>query len=261
MANNLFKAERDALAFLGLMSRMFQNFDVQFTAPDGELSHTRGLNIHAVIIDNATGQVLGMQQNNIHEQNNPLLHAEQLTLKEAIERKNETQPIDPATTSVESYYRNLLFNDPNSYDALKNGATIYTTLEPCPFCTSALLVSRVKRIVYITPDSSYGNSFYILWTTFYKKYDIHYEQLTLPPVQASTIVTSAKGFLESIMKKVEEMKNSPKPMASTLYFDFLKTDLELISNYFRTIAAKDLATAEDELANNTQFLEDLKKIC
>jgi tRNA(Arg) A34 adenosine deaminase TadA len=254
MTANIFKAERDALAFLGLMSNMFQNFDDQFQAPDGERSHTSGLNIHALIIDNATGQVLGMQQNRIHQANNPLLHAEQLTLKEAIERKNAQNPRDPATTSVEGYYRNLLFNDPNSYDALKTGATIYTTLEPCPLCTSALLVSRMKRIVFITPDNAYGDSFYSLWSTFYKKYDIRYEQFALRSIQESTIVTTANKYSKGIMEKIIQMKDVP----GTLFFDSLKTELKAITEYFQALLPDELVTKGAELKNNATLLEELQ---
>src|SRR5687767_2891064 len=104
MASNIFKAEKDSLCFLGLMSNMFARFDAQIPGPTKEPTHTNGLNIHALIIDNVSGQVLGMQQNTIHKFNNPLLHAEQLTLQEAIATKNKISPRDPATTSVEDYY-------------------------------------------------------------------------------------------------------------------------------------------------------------
>ena len=34
--------------------------------------------------------------------------------------------------------------------------TIYVTLEPCLMCTGALLQSRIKRIVYATPEPKHG---------------------------------------------------------------------------------------------------------
>lgn len=253
MAANTFKSERDALAFLGLMSHLFKNFDDQFVAPDKEKSHTNGLNIHALMVDNEYGHILGLQKNSIHQQNNPLLHAEQLTLKEAIETKNRLSPRNPTTTSVEGYYRNLLFNDPNSYDALKSGATIYTTLEPCPFCTSALLVSRVKRIVYITPDVAYGSSFYSLWSTYYKKYDIHYEQMKMESIQGNSVVTNTIGFSKIISDKIALMKDVP----GTLFFDTLKTDLQLVYDYFKTITPQQLTSHGDELTNNSVLLAEL----
>ena len=253
MSINIFKQEKDALSFLGLMTRMYKFFDTQVTGPGGEPTHTNGLNIHALIIDNATGLVLGMQQNAIHAFNNPLLHAEQLTLQEAVAAKNKLSPRDPATTTVEDYYRNLLFNDPQSYDALQAGATIYTTLEPCPYCTSALLVSRMKRIVFITPDSTYGNSFYSLWSTYYKKYDIHYEGLDLSAA-AAPLTTQAKTSFSGLQAKISKMTTTP----GTLYFDTLKDDLKPISDYFLSLTPSVLQSQGTALKLNTTLLEALQ---
>src|SRR4051812_16009511 len=97
---NIYKSEKDALCFLGLMSNMFKFFDDQFISNEGEKTHSKGLNIHALLVDNSTGDILGMQHNSIHSFNSPLLHAEQLALKEAIERKNVLNPRDSTTTSV-----------------------------------------------------------------------------------------------------------------------------------------------------------------
>lgn len=35
-------------------------------------------------------------------------------------------------------------------------ATLYVTMEPCPMCAGAMLVARVKRLVYGTPSQYYG---------------------------------------------------------------------------------------------------------
>lgn len=252
MAVNLFKSEKDAICFLGLLANMYKHFDKQVPAPDKEPTHTKGLNIHALVVDNPTGIILGIKQNEIHAGNNPLLHAEQLTLKEAIKKKNKITKRNPNTTSVESYYRNLLFNDLNSYDALKTGATIYTTLEPCPFCTSALLVSRMKRIVYITPDIVFGNSFYSLWTTFYKKYDIHYEPMMIVP--SGPFLEKAAKLLKQLQKEVSKTPGVP----GTLYFDNLREYLKNVSAFFLKVNRKDLRTEGVENQINSKTLENLK---
>jgi tRNA(Arg) A34 adenosine deaminase TadA len=171
---SLFQTEKDAIVFLGLMAYAYKNYDAPVNAPgnDGGITHTNGLNIFAAITDNVDGEVVSIGQNLIHSQNNPMLHAEQLTLKKAIDRINTKRPRDEATTSVERYYRELLFNAPDSEGDFMVGGSIYTTLEPCPFCTSALLVNRMKRIVYIIPDAAYGGSYPYLKEKFYSKYDI-----------------------------------------------------------------------------------------
>src|SRR5262245_56505922 len=252
MATNIFKAEKDALCFLGLMSHMYLKFDTQIKGPTGDPTHTNGLNIHALVVDNTTGMVLGMQKNSIHQYNNPLLHAEQLTLGEAIATKNKISPRDPSTTSVEDYYRNLLFNDPQSFDALNNGCTIYTTLEPCPFCTSALLVSRMKRVVFITPDATYGNSFYNSWVTYYKKYDVHYEQMEIASIN-NPIITKSRKFLSDLLQQIKSMT-----VPGTLFFDTLQSDLKAIYDFFVTIKDSDLSSSGSELVRNTILLKDLQ---
>lgn len=37
-----------------------------------------------------------------------------------------------------------------------SGATLYVTIEPCPMCAGALVMSRVDRLVYGSPDSKAG---------------------------------------------------------------------------------------------------------
>ncbi len=115
---SLFQSEKDSIAFLGLMAIAYKNFDHQFKHLDGQLTHIRGLNIFAAIVDNIDGTILAEKQNQIHVENNPMLHAEQLTIREAIEKVNVKRPRNMSTTSVESYYRNYLFNDPSSKDYL-----------------------------------------------------------------------------------------------------------------------------------------------
>ena len=36
------------------------------------------------------------------------------------------------------------------------GATVYVTKEPCPMCSGAMLMSRVKRVCYAVPDPKMG---------------------------------------------------------------------------------------------------------
>src|SRR5258707_131053 len=67
----LFRAERDALAFLGLLSSLYLRFDPPISSPIGNQSqptHFHGLNVHALVIDNADGEVLALEQNQTYGQ-------------------------------------------------------------------------------------------------------------------------------------------------------------------------------------------------
>src|SRR5947199_538906 len=80
----LFRAERDALAFLGLLSSLYLRFDPPISAPIGNQSqptHFHGLNVHALVIDNADGEVLALEQNQIHAHQSPVEHGEQRALR------------------------------------------------------------------------------------------------------------------------------------------------------------------------------------
>ncbi|MBQ7515615.1 MAG: tRNA adenosine(34) deaminase TadA [Schwartzia sp.] len=38
-----------------------------------------------------------------------------------------------------------------------SGCTLYVTLEPCPMCAGALVMARLKRVVYGVPDARAGS--------------------------------------------------------------------------------------------------------
>ena len=103
----LFRAERDALAFLGLLASLYLRFDPPISCGDDDTAqptHFQGLNIHALIIDNADGEVLALEHNQIHAHQSPVEHAEQRALRMAIARIGIKRP-RAMTTTVEAYYR------------------------------------------------------------------------------------------------------------------------------------------------------------
>jgi tRNA(Arg) A34 adenosine deaminase TadA len=168
----LFRAERDALAFLGLLSSLYLRFDPPISLADGtgaQPTHFQGLNIHALIVDNADGEVLALEHNQIHAHQSPVEHGEQRALRMAIARIGAKRPRAPATT-VEDYYRTQMFYDDGAQNAdfLQRGATIYTSLEPCPMCATTILVCRVKRTVFLLQDTTYGGVWVSAKDQYYK---------------------------------------------------------------------------------------------
>jgi tRNA(adenine34) deaminase len=75
------------------------------------------------------GQVLARKHNRMIRNKDPLAHAELLALRTALALHSEK----------------WLLN-----------ATLYVTLEPCAMCAGALVLARVKRLVYATPDPKAG---------------------------------------------------------------------------------------------------------
>lgn len=83
--------------------------------------------IGAVIVIN--GEVVGSAHNRVEGSKDPTAHAEMLALTQAAASLGDWR--------IE-------------------GATVYVTKEPCPMCSGAMVMSRVKRVCYAVPDPKMG---------------------------------------------------------------------------------------------------------
>lgn len=86
--------------------------------------------IAALIVEDATGEVIARQANAPISRYDPTAHAEILALRAAAERIGN--------------YR------------LKPGLTLYVTLEPCAMCAGAISHARIARLVYGANDEKGG---------------------------------------------------------------------------------------------------------
>jgi len=85
--------------------------------------------IGAVIIDNATNEIIGEGWNRPISLNDPTAHAEIQALRNAaVNRRNYRLP----------------------------GTTLYITLEPCVMCAGAIIHARLTRVVYGAMDTKAG---------------------------------------------------------------------------------------------------------
>jgi tRNA(Arg) A34 adenosine deaminase TadA len=258
----LFRAERDALAFLGVISSLHLRFDPPISVPNGSQSqptHFHGLNIHALVIDNVDGEVLALEQNQIHAHQSPVEHGEQRVLRAAIARIGQKRPRDTATT-VEDYYRSQLFYGQGAEegDFLKQGATIYTSLEPCPMCATTILVCRVKRTVFLLQDHTFGGAWTTIKERFYDRFKLTYGQLDLSYAK-SPLIRRAHEINKAMGQKVEALHK--KNVVDTLFFDHLTEDLQAGFQFFCGIADGDLATRGAPHDANARTLRDLKRAC
>jgi tRNA(adenine34) deaminase len=83
--------------------------------------------IGAVIV--AAGEVIGAAHNQVEGSQDPTAHAEMLALTQAASKLGGWR---------------------------LDGATVYVTKEPCPMCSGALVMSRVKRVCFAVQDPKMG---------------------------------------------------------------------------------------------------------
>jgi tRNA(adenine34) deaminase len=75
------------------------------------------------------GEIIGAAHNTVESAGDPTAHAEMLALTQAAAKLGDWRLA---------------------------GATIYVTKEPCPMCSGAMLMSRVRRVCYAVPDPKMG---------------------------------------------------------------------------------------------------------
>lgn len=75
------------------------------------------------------GEVIGAAHNTVESAHDPTAHAEMLAITQAANHLGDWR---------------------------LDGATLYVTKEPCPMCSGATLMSRVKRVCYAVLDPKMG---------------------------------------------------------------------------------------------------------
>jgi tRNA(adenine34) deaminase len=75
------------------------------------------------------GEVVAAAHNTVESARDPTAHAEMLAITQAAAKLGDWR---------------------------LEGATVYVTKEPCPMCSGAMLMSRVRRVCYAVPDPKMG---------------------------------------------------------------------------------------------------------
>lgn len=258
MTTVLIQAERDALACLALFANAFARFDVPVVySNESAPSHVLGLNIHAAVIDSPDGEVLALDRNTIHSDGSPLQHGEQRALRTAIARVAAKRPRRP-DQAIEGYYRSSMFMGKGSTpeDFLNVGATLYTTLEPCPMCASTTLVCRVKRVVYLLPDQKYGGAWGMLKQKFYPTDESQYAQLTVVG-SGSAFADKVGGLYARVLGKADALRQ--QGVRDTHFLDFCRDELAEAFEMLRAATRADLASVAAGDARNADTLAGFQR--
>lgn len=85
--------------------------------------------IGCIIVENATGKIVGRGYNRRNTDKTTLAHAEITAIKKASKTLGDWR---------------------------LEGCTIYITLEPCPMCAGAIVQARLDRCVYAAPSDKAG---------------------------------------------------------------------------------------------------------
>ncbi len=137
--SNLFKLERDTIAGLGLLSATYLRFDPELLSGPN-ISHAKGYNVVCIVVDNQDGEVYAVQKNQIHQDNNPLQHAEQVGIRAAMQKihrkrhRGSNLTLDSARQTLKpppSIFRQFFFgadDDPNVITSLNR--SVHEQLQP-----------------------------------------------------------------------------------------------------------------------------------
>ena len=117
------------------------------------------------------GQVLGEGYNQKESLNDPSAHAEILAIKQA--------------STVIGDWRLM-------------GATLVSTLEPCPMCLGAILQARIENVVFLAKDLRWGACGSIIDFSNHSKFN---HRVNLEYIPTDEVVLLMKAFFKSIGKR------------------------------------------------------------
>jgi tRNA(Arg) A34 adenosine deaminase TadA len=252
-----FKAERDTIAGLGLLASHHIRFDPAIPL-GGKTLHAHGFNVHCLVVDNADGEVLALNRNRIYADQNPLQHAEQVALRDAIARLHAKRPRDDGMT-IDDYIRQRMFMAPGTQEAdyWNVGCTLYNTFDPCGFCAVTLLVCYMKRIAFLFDDKKF-DGVYEKMREYFKKRESIKEPLALVADSATPLGAGARLITE-LRAKVKALEESGTQLVMTL--DSEREALAKGAELFAAITPEHLTTQGQERARNLRTLTDIRKLC
>lgn len=135
-ANPSIVEERHQLFILGVLSYLHRTQDIE-PKPGWDIAALIAWDVENV---DQTPEFVIDRNRNFEKQGN-IFHAEIMTIEKAVAKKR--LPVD-LTKTAEQLHKEVGYRLAN--------ANLYSTLEPCPFCTLGISHSRIKNVIYFMQD-------------------------------------------------------------------------------------------------------------
>lgn len=129
--------------------------------------------VGAVVVKQATGEIVGEGFNRRESDRSPLAHAELIAIAEASKRLGGWRLVDCA---------------------------LYVTLEPCPMCAGAVINSRIERLVYGASDPKAGSCGSVIDLFMYPYNHI-------PPIERGILAEDCSKVLSDFFKQLRISKS------------------------------------------------------
>ncbi|MBS2967235.1 tRNA adenosine(34) deaminase TadA [Metabacillus sp. KIGAM252] len=91
------------------------------------------------------------------------------------------------------------------------GATLYVTLEPCPMCAGAIVLSRVERVVFGAPDPKGGCAGTLMNLLQEERFNHQVE------VEEGVLREECGKLLSNFFRQLRERKKSEKSISKNLH--------------------------------------------
>lgn len=252
-----FMLERDLIAAMGILARAYVDFDPPVVRGDKQ-THVTGFNVHCFVLDNRDGEVIAVGRNRIFAESDPLQHAEQVGIRQALSRLKEKRP-RPSGMPVTDYYKGHLFMEPGTSEAdfSTKGCTLYNTFDPCGFCATTLLVCYMKRIAYLFEDAKFSEVYGMMKREYFKGRDSVKQPIEVVENGEGFIATSSR-LLSTLRSKVHQLEQNGTDLVLTL--DVCREDLSQASVLLSQLTENSLQTSGNERVMNVKTLRDVQRI-
>ncbi|MCK4373047.1 MAG: nucleoside deaminase [candidate division Zixibacteria bacterium] len=114
---------------------------------------------------------------------------------------NQTQQLHDASAHAEMIALSAAYN--HFGDWRLEECTLISTLEPCPMCAGAAMLSRIKTIVYGAPDPKFGACGSIINIPSEKKFNHHIEVVS--GVRKDEVAALMKLFFQQVRNGKERV--------------------------------------------------------